>query len=85
MKTKRELAENQIRIQEAMQNAGFNVVNCGNCGTVLLQDLEVIEFDENNNCLNNTIQCFCGQEMDLSDCPDYWYQGCQDNAEFSQE
>lgn len=74
MKTKRQLAENQIRIQEAMQNAGFNVVTCGNCGNILLHEIDY-----------ESIECFCEQEMDLSDCPDFWYQGCQDNVEFNQE
>lgn len=85
MKTQRELAENQIRIQEKMQRAGFNLVTCGNCGSILLHEVEVITFDEKDNCLNNTIECFCGEEMDLTDCPDYWYEGCQDNAEFNQK
>ena len=74
MKTKREIAENQIRIQEKMQSAGFNVVTCGNCGSILLHETE-----------DETIECFCGQEMDLSGCPDYWYEGCQDSAEFNED
>ena len=74
MKTKREIVENQIRIQERMQSAGFNVVTCGNCGSILLHETE-----------DETIECFCGHEMDLSDCPDYWYEGCQDNAEFNED
>ena len=36
MKTKQKIAEKQVRIQEEMQSAGFNVVTCGHCGTVLL-------------------------------------------------
>lgn len=72
MKTKREIVENQIRIQEKMQSAGFNVVTCGNCGTVLLHELG-----------DESIDCFCGHEMDLSDCPDYWYSGCEGSVEFN--
>ena len=72
--TKREIAENQIRIQEKMQTAGFNIVTCGNCGTILLQEIS-----------DETIECFCGHDMDLSDCPDYWYEGCQDSVEFNED
>jgi hypothetical protein len=71
MKTKRELAIEQIELQEKMQRAGINLVTCGNCGAILLHSTEQEE-----------IECFCGRKMDLSDCPDYWYEGCQDNAEF---
>ena len=72
--TKREIAENQIRIQEKIQSAGFNIVTCGNCGSTLLHEIE-----------DETIECFCGHEMDLSDCPDYWHEGCQDSVEFNED
>ena len=53
----------------------FNIVTCGNCGTILLQEIS-----------DETIECFfCGHDMDLSDCPDYWYEGCQDNVEFNED
>ena len=73
-RTKREIAENQIRIQEKMQSAGFNIVTCGNCGAILLQEIS-----------DETIECFCGHNMDLSDCPDYWCEGCQDSVEFNED
>lgn len=72
MKTKKEITEEQIKIQEEMQSAGFNLVTCGNCGSVLLHRLD----DKDN------IDCFCG-EMPKSDCPDYWYEGCQGSEEFN--
>lgn len=72
MKTKREIAENQIRLQEEIQSAGVNLVTCGNCGSILLHDLK-----------DETIECFCGSEMDLHDCPDYWYEGVQEHEEFN--
>ena len=72
--TKREIAENQIRIQEKMQSAGFNIITCGNCGTILLQEIS-----------DETIESFCGHDMDLSDFPDYWYEGCQDSVEFNED
>ena len=74
MKTKKEIAENQIRIQQEMQNAGFNIVTCGNCGSTLLHEIE-----------DETIECLCGHDMDLSDCPDLWYKGCQNNDEFKED
>ena len=74
MKTKKEIAENQIRIQQEMQNAGFNIVTCGNCGSILLHEIE-----------DETIECLCGHDMDLSDCPDLWYEGCQNNDEFKED
>lgn len=67
MKTKEELALRQIEIQENMQKVGFNIVTCGSCGAVLLHETA-----------EETIECFCGKEMDLSDCPDLWYTGCED-------
>lgn len=70
LKTKREIAEEQIHLQEEMQSKGFNIVTCGHCGTVLL-----------HRTGEETIQCFCG-EMALSDCPDLWYEGAQNDAEF---
>ena len=72
MKTKRDLAIEQIRLQEEIQSAGFNIVTCGSCGSILLHRLD----DEDN------IECFCGEQA-KSDCPDYWYEGCQDSAEFN--
>jgi hypothetical protein len=73
MKTKRDLAIEQITLQEKIQNAGYNIVTCGSCGSVLLHELE-----------SETIECLCGKEMSLSDCPDYWYSGCEDNLEFNE-
>ena len=71
MKTKRQIAEGQVRLQEQMQSDGFNIVTCGHCGTVLLHRIG-----------EETIECFCG-EMDLSDCPDLWFENMQNNAEFN--
>lgn len=72
MKTKREIAENQIYLQEKIQSAGFNIVECRNCGTVLLHELG-----------DEKIDCFCGNKKDLSDCPDLFYSGMENNEEFN--
>lgn len=71
MKTKIQIAEHQIELQSKIQSAGFNLVTCGNCGTILIHEVG----DEH-------IDCFCGQRMALSDCPDYWYEGLELSEEF---
>lgn len=72
--TKRELVVNQIRLQERIQaQAKVNLVTCGNCGSILLHEINE----------EPAVKCFaCMREMDTSDCPDYWYEGVQDNEEF---
>ena len=74
MKTKREIALEQIEIQEEIQKAGYNIVTCGHCGDVILHRMG-----------QETLECLCGVEMDLSDCPDLWYSGLENNEEFNQE
>jgi hypothetical protein len=71
MKAKQQIVLRQIELQEKIQSAGFNIVECGNCGTVLLHE-----------CGDEKIDCFCGETMALSDCPDLYYSGMENNAEF---
>lgn len=66
--------ELQITLQNELQKLGFNVVTCGNCGSVLIHKTS-----------ENTIDCICGEEMEICDCPDYWYEGCQDGVEFNED
>jgi len=79
MKTIRELAKQQLDLMEEIRYlANINMVTCGNCGTILLHDMK--PFNEDNK-----ITCFgCKSEMELSDCPDYWYEGCIENSEFDE-
>jgi hypothetical protein len=72
MKTKKQIVEKQIELQKKIQKAGFNIVECGSCGTVLLHEIGEEEID-----------CFCGETMALSDCPDLYYSGIENNAEFN--
>lgn len=74
--TKRELAEKQIELQErVIALANINIVTCGHCGSVLLHELN-----------DELIECACCKsELDQSDCPDLWYEGCQNNSEFEEE
>ena len=75
MKTKRELAIKQIELQERVQTSGINIVTCGHCGSVLLHELN-----------DELIECACCKhKLDQSDCPDLWYEGCQNNSEFADE
>jgi hypothetical protein len=76
--TTRELAQEQIDLMNKIRSkANVNMVTCGHCGTILLHEMrDINEY--------NTIVCFgCKSDMDLSDCPDYWYDGCIDNDEFN--
>ena len=76
MATKRELAEKQIELQNrVIALANINIVTCGNCGSVLLHERN----DELITC------ACCKHELDQSDCPDLWYEGCQNNSEFDEE
>lgn len=55
---------------------GFNIVNCENCGSILLH-----ECNEEDN-----IDCpYCDKLMSKSDCPDFLYDGLELSAEFVQE
>ena len=88
MKTKRELAIKQIELQERSQASGINIVTCGNCGSVLLHEMKLISDDEfiSLKDYDNSIECACCKSvMDLSDCPDLWYEGCQNNSEFEED
>jgi hypothetical protein len=76
MATKRQLAEKQIELQNrVIALASINIVTCGHCGSVLLHELN-----------DELIECACCKhELDQSDCPDLWYEGCQNNSEFDEE
>ena len=70
MKTKRQVAEKQIELQERIQASGINVVSCGNCGSVMFHEIS----DESD------IQCIdCDMLMAQCDCPDFWYKGLEGN------
>ena len=70
MKTKRQVAIKQIELQERIQASGINVVNCGNCGSVMFHEIS----DESD------IQCIdCDMLMAQCDCPDFWYKGMEHN------
>jgi hypothetical protein len=72
---KRDLVIEQIKLMDDIRKeTNINIVTCGNCGTIVLHKM-----DEEN------IKCFgCMNVMNVCDCPDYWYQGVENNEEFNQ-
>jgi ATP:corrinoid adenosyltransferase len=75
MENRRTLAEKQLRLMDEVRaKADINLVTCGHCATLLLHKLG-----------ETSIVCFgCKREMELCDCPDYWYEGCIENSEFDE-
>ena len=73
MKNKRQIVIQQIELQEEIHSLGFNIVECGNCGVVLIHKVG-----------KHKIDCFCGHKMALSDCPDLYYSGIENNSEFDE-
>ena len=76
MKTRRELAQEQLDLMNDIRaKANINIVTCGHCGTILLHEMN-----------EEDIECFgCKRILDQSDCPDLWYEGCQNNSEFDED
>ena len=60
----------QIELQNKIKKlAKVNIVTCGNCGSIVLHELDDTEID-----------CpYCNRIMDVSDCPDYLYDGMENN------
>lgn len=60
----------QIELQNRIKKlAKVNIVTCGNCGSIMLHELD-----------DNEIDCpYCNRIMDVSDCPDYLYDGMENN------
>ena len=80
MKSRRELAEQQLALMNDIRaKANINIVTCGYCGTVLLHSM----LDDSIVCYSN--KCKDRGEMNLSDCPDLWYDGCIENMIFDDE
>ena len=74
-KSKKDLILEQIDLQYEMQKVGFNIVECGNCGSLLIH-----KCNEETN-----IVCYgCLKDMAKSDCPDFWYDGAEQSEEFNE-
>ena len=78
MKTIREKVLEQIGLAEEIQEiAGINIVNCGNCGEVLLH--RITEDNED-------IQCpYCDFKSEPCDFPDFLYRGMETSEAFDEE
>jgi len=65
--------QKQVSIIEEMQAKGFNVCNCGNCGSIILFNEETKpKIDDDNEI----VSCpHCKVEIAYSDCGDYYYEG----------
>jgi hypothetical protein len=75
-KTIREKVLEQIALQEEIQSvAGINIVNCGDCGSVLLHKIDESE----------DIVCpYCGFTSEPCDFPDFLYSGMENSEEFDE-
>ena len=40
---KKSLKQMQIELQHNIQNTGYNIVTCGNCGSVIIHDVDIHE------------------------------------------
>jgi hypothetical protein len=77
MKTIREKVLEQIGLAEEIQEiAGINIVNCGNCGEVLLHRITEDEY----------IECpYCDCKSEPCDFPDFLYRGMETSEAFDEE
>ena len=67
LETKQQLYNKQVHLQHQMQKDGYNIVTCGNCGTLNIHTTNNGEFHEYN------IDCHgCGTTISKSDCSDYF-------------
>jgi hypothetical protein len=77
MKTIREKVLEQIKLAEEIQKvAGINIVNCGNCGEVLLHR---ITEDEDIECP------YCDFKSEPCNFPDFLYSGMETSEAFDEE
>ena len=73
-KTIREKVAEQVGIIHEMQSAGFNIVECGSCGSINLHRTPTEE-----------IECaYCHFISDPCDFPDYLYSGVENSSQFDE-
>ncbi len=59
-----------------VRKAGINLVNCGDCGSVILH--EVVTITQETKAEDYTIECpFCEFKGEPCDFPDYFYEGME--------
>ena len=70
--TKKERLRQQTELQYKMQEAGLNLVDCGNCGSTLIHE-----------SFQGDITCpFCEYISEPCDFPDHFHEGFEQSAEF---
>lgn len=76
-KSKRDLVIEQIELMNHIRTyANINIVTCGHCGSLILHHTD----------LEGTLTCYdCKSEMDLSDCPDLFYSGMENNSIYDED
>lgn len=85
MKTIREKVLEQIKLVEEIQGkAGINIVNCGDCGSVLLH--RIVPLDLDTSVEDYQITCpYCDFTSEPCDFPDFLYRGMENSAEFDEK
>jgi predicted RNA-binding Zn-ribbon protein involved in translation (DUF1610 family) len=79
MKTVKQKVLEQIALQEEIQSvAGINIVNCGNCGEILLHRTTNIQDTEDIICP------YCNFESEPCDFPDFLYSGMENSNAFDE-
>lgn len=67
-----EFLDDQLQVIQDMQASGFNVVECGSCGSTILVNKSKLVTEEGSQ--EYIIYCgYCDQDMADSDCPDFHY------------
>ena len=87
MKTIREKVLEQIALQEEIQRvAGINIVNCGNCGEILLHRIvPMVTMVMGTPIEEYDIQCpYCDFQSEPCDFPDFLYSGMEFSEEFDE-
>lgn len=64
----------QLELLEEIQSKGFNIVNCGNCGSTLLHKCSTISLEDYKDGDYDIKCCYCGFQSEPCDFPDFHYQ-----------
>ena len=71
--TRRNKRKCQEEYTQEIQGAGFNLVNCGSCGSPFLHRTQ-----------HEEVECpFCDYRSEPCDFPDHFHEGFADSAEFN--
>ena len=75
-----EKLQKQTELQnKIIANAKVNLVNCGHCGSVMLHEVKPINEDDDIECP------FCDFKSEPCDFPDYFYEGFEQSATFTND